>query len=69
MDTLGKQALVRDYKSGKNGYPVARWEQDNRLQAAVYMLAVREKLGLEPVGGVYVPLAAPKGKDSRAGCC
>jgi ATP-dependent helicase/DNAse subunit B len=67
VDIRGGEALVRDYKSGKNAYPVARWEQDNRLQAAIYMIAVREQLGLEPVGGVYVPLAAPKGKDKPRG--
>jgi ATP-dependent helicase/DNAse subunit B len=67
IDVRGGHALVRDYKSGKNAYPVGRWEKDNRLQAAVYMLAVREQLGLQPVGGVYVPLAAPKGKDSPRG--
>src|SRR5207248_3352264 len=57
VDVRGREALVRDYKSGKKAYPVARWEQDNRLQVALYMLAVRELLQLEPVAGVYVPLA------------
>ncbi|GAC1317424.1 MAG: hypothetical protein NVSMB25_05070 [Thermoleophilaceae bacterium] len=61
VDVRDKEAIVVDYKSGKNGYPVARWEPDNRLQVALYMLAVRELLGLEPVGGLYVPLADPKG--------
>jgi hypothetical protein len=32
------------------------------MQAALYMLAVRELRGLEPAGGVYVPLADRKGK-------
>jgi ATP-dependent helicase/DNAse subunit B len=62
VDALNGHALVRDYKSGRSAYPVAKWEEDNRLQVALYMLAVRELLGLEPVGGVYVPLADPKGK-------
>jgi PD-(D/E)XK nuclease superfamily len=30
------------------------------MQAALYMLAVRELRGLEPAGGVYVPLADRK---------
>jgi ATP-dependent helicase/DNAse subunit B len=60
VDTWDGYALVTDYKSGRKGYPVARWEQDRRMQAALYMLAVRELRGLEPAGGVYVPLADRK---------
>jgi ATP-dependent helicase/DNAse subunit B len=62
LDTWNGYALVTDYKSGRTGYPVARWEQDRRMQAALYMLAVRELRGLEPAGGVYVPLAHRKGQ-------
>ncbi len=57
VDTWDGHALVRDYKSGRSVYPVAEWEGKHRLQAAVYMIAVRELLGLRPAGGVYVPLA------------
>jgi hypothetical protein len=53
---------VRDYKSGRTAYEVAKWEKDNRLQVPLYMLAVRELLHLEPVGGVYVPLADKDGR-------
>jgi RecB family exonuclease len=60
VDTWNGYALVSDYKSGRKGYPVARWEQDRRMQAALYMLAVRELRGLEPAGAVYVPLADRK---------
>jgi ATP-dependent helicase/DNAse subunit B len=51
-------AIVRDYKSGgsRPEYPGARWSADRRLQVALYMLVVRELLGLEPVGGFYQPL-------------
>jgi ATP-dependent helicase/DNAse subunit B len=62
VDVHDGEAVVLDYKSGKRVYPVARWEHDNRLQVALYMLAVRELLGLDPVGGLYVPLA---GADAR----
>jgi PD-(D/E)XK nuclease superfamily protein len=49
---------VRDYKSG-SGRPEhqgARWQTDRRLQVALYMVAVRELLGLDPVAGLYQPL-------------
>jgi ATP-dependent helicase/DNAse subunit B len=62
IDRHGRAAVVHDYKSGKRAYPVARWADDNRLQVALYMLAVRELLDLDPVAGLYVPLA---GSDAR----
>ena len=57
----GNVALVRDYKNS-TGYPRATWAQDGHLQAALYAMATRELLGLEPVGAVYQPL---RGKDLR----
>jgi ATP-dependent helicase/DNAse subunit B len=64
LDRAGR-ALVRDYKSGRpgRGWPVARWRAEDQLQVALYMIAVRELLGREPVGGVYQPL---RGEDLRA---
>jgi RecB family exonuclease len=62
VDVRGGDAVVRDYKSGATVWPQARWEQDRRLQVALYMVAVRELLGLRPVGGFYVPLS---GKEPR----
>jgi ATP-dependent helicase/DNAse subunit B len=56
VDVRGGQAVVRDYKTGKTTFPVAKWEDRNRLQAALYMLAVRELMQLEPVAGLYVSL-------------
>jgi RecB family exonuclease len=62
VDVRDGQAVVRDYKSGRKVWPVARWEEDRRLQVALYMIAVRELLGLRPVAGFYVPLS---GQDGR----
>jgi ATP-dependent helicase/DNAse subunit B len=62
VDTWGEFALVRDYKSGKTVFPVADWEKKNRLQVAIYMLAVERLRNLKPAGGVYVPLG---GKERR----
>jgi PD-(D/E)XK nuclease superfamily len=58
-------AVVRDYKSGsaRPEHQGARWESDRQLQVALYMIAVRELLGLEPVAGFYQPLG---GGDLRA---
>lgn len=62
IDTWNGWALVRDYKSGRSVYKAAEWREKNRLQAALYMIAARELLGLRPAGGVYVPLA---GRERR----
>ncbi|HEY1356724.1 MAG TPA: PD-(D/E)XK nuclease family protein [Thermoleophilaceae bacterium] len=63
VDRCGEMAVVRDYKSSKSAgaYKVASWESENRFQAGLYMLVARERLGLEPVAGVYVAL----GSDDR----
>jgi ATP-dependent helicase/DNAse subunit B len=52
------RAIVRDYKSGgaRPAYQGARWALDRQLQVALYMLVVRELLGLNPVAGFYQPL-------------
>jgi len=60
VDEYDGMALVIDYKTGKkvDRYKVASWEQENRLQAALYMLVVERLLGLRPAGGVYVALGS-----------
>jgi ATP-dependent helicase/DNAse subunit B len=64
VDTSDGLALVVDYKSGRkvDSYKVASWEQENRFQAALYMLAVERLTGKRAVGGVYVALG---GDDRR----
>ena len=66
VDTDGHgHAVVRDYKSGarRQGWAAANWAAERQLQVALYMLVVRELVGLEPVGGFYQPL---RGDDLRA---
>jgi ATP-dependent helicase/DNAse subunit B len=60
----GQRAIVRDYKSGskRDEWHGARWRSDQQLQVALYMLAVRRLMGIEPVAGLYQPLG---GRDLR----
>ncbi len=60
----GRSAIVRDYKSGarRDEWHGSRWSTDDQLQVALYMLAVRQLLGLDPVAGLYQPLG---GNDLR----
>lgn len=55
VDVRGGRAIVRDYK-GRTVHPGARWAEDARIQAALYALAVREKLGYTIVGALYQPI-------------
>ena len=57
----GGEAIVRDYK-GASAYAGASWAEAGYVQVALYMLAARELLGLEPVGGLYQALWS---RDSR----
>jgi RecB family exonuclease len=65
VDPSGREAIVRDYKSGSTRpeRQGARWLVERQLQVALYMLAVRELLGLDPIAGLYQPLG---GRDLRA---
>jgi ATP-dependent helicase/DNAse subunit B len=65
VDALGERALVRDYKGGSGVFGLARWDDEHRLQLPLYMLAARELLGLDPAGGLYVPLTG-KGRPRGA---
>jgi hypothetical protein len=53
----GGEALLYDYK-GKTAYPQEKWVEEKRFQLAVYALAARRLLDLEPVGALYQPLGA-----------
>ena len=56
------EAIVYDYK-GRNAVESASWRKKRKYQIALYILAARDVLGLEPIGGLYQPLG---GKDQRA---
>ena len=54
-DRMGARGIVVDYKSGAASSASEIRERD-LLQLPLYMLVLRQQLGLEPVGGVYVPV-------------
>ncbi len=62
VDVGGEQAVVYDYK-GRSAPAGARWLTDGAFQVALYMRAVEQLLGDNPVGGFYQPLA---GRDIKA---
>ncbi len=49
-----------DYKSGKGAHSAAEIERELRLQIPLYMLVLRDLVGIEPLGGLYRPLAGER---------
>jgi ATP-dependent helicase/DNAse subunit B len=54
----GTRAVLRDYKTSRAVPGLTRMANEGKLQLQLYMLAARERLGLEPIGGLYQPLGA-----------
>jgi len=53
------EAVVIDYK-GASGSPKAKWVAERRIQLGLYLHAVREVLGLQPVAGLYQPIGGDR---------
>ena len=52
----GRQGLVYDYKTGAKVWAAARLAEEGKLQLQLYARAVRDRWGIEPVGGLYYQL-------------
>ena len=59
-DPFGARGIVQDYKSGKGAPSATAIDRDHRLQIPLYMLVLRDLVGIEPLGGVYRALAGPR---------
>jgi ATP-dependent helicase/DNAse subunit B len=57
--------LVQDYKLAANVPPARNLEREGKLQLQLYMLALRDLWGIEPLGGVYRPLGGRGPKERR----
>ncbi len=60
VDPFGARGAVLDYKSGKTAHSARQIESELRLQIPLYMLVLRDVVGLEPIGGLYRPLAGAR---------
>lgn len=54
-ESMSARGIVVDYKTG-NAPSAKQIRADGRLQIPLYLLVLRDQLGLEPIGGVYVPI-------------
>jgi ATP-dependent helicase/DNAse subunit B len=59
-DPMSARGMVVDYKSGKGAHSAREIASELRLQIPLYMLVLRDLVGLEPLGGVYRPLAGDR---------
>ncbi|MEP6893540.1 MAG: PD-(D/E)XK nuclease family protein [Gaiellaceae bacterium] len=64
QDPFGAEGIVQDYKSGKTAHSAVEIDREARLQIPLYMLVLRDLVGIEPLGGVYRALS---GKRLRRG--
>jgi len=55
-DPVSARGIIVDYKSGSAPSAV-QIHEEARLQVPLYLLVLRDQLGLEPMGGVYMPLS------------
>ncbi|HEY7603839.1 MAG TPA: PD-(D/E)XK nuclease family protein [Gaiellaceae bacterium] len=60
LDPFAARGIVWDYKSGKKAHTAAEIEKELRLQIPLYMLVLRDLVGVEPLGGLYRPLSGDR---------
>jgi ATP-dependent helicase/nuclease subunit B len=63
LDPFSARGIVQDYKSGKTAHSAAQIESELRLQIPLYMLVLRDLVGVEPLGGIYRALSGKR--DAR----
>ena len=57
VDPWSARGIVQDYKSGKGAHSARDIDRELRLQIPLYVLALRDLVGIEPLGGVYRALS------------
>ncbi|HYY64482.1 MAG TPA: PD-(D/E)XK nuclease family protein [Gaiellaceae bacterium] len=63
LDPFSARGIVQDYKSGKTAHSAAQIESELKLQIPLYMLVLRDLIGVEPLGGIYRALSGKR--DAR----
>jgi ATP-dependent helicase/nuclease subunit B len=61
VDPHSARGIVQDYKSGKGAFSARQIEDERRLQVPLYLLVLRDLVGIEPLGGVYRALSGARG--------
>jgi ATP-dependent helicase/DNAse subunit B len=61
IDPFSARGILQDYKSGKGAFSARQIDDERRLQIPLYMLVLRDLVGVEPLGGVYRALSGSRG--------
>ena len=60
VDPFSARGIVQDYKSGRTAHSAKQIDEELKLQIPLYMLVLRDLVGVEPLGGVYRALAGAR---------
>jgi PD-(D/E)XK nuclease superfamily len=60
VDPWSARGIVQDYKSGKGAHSARDIDRELRLQIPLYVLALRDLVGIEPLGGLYRALSGKR---------
>jgi ATP-dependent helicase/DNAse subunit B len=60
VDPFSARGIVQDYKSGRGAHSAKQIDEELKLQIPLYMLVLRDLVGIEPLGGVYRALAGAR---------
>ncbi|MDQ3890095.1 MAG: PD-(D/E)XK nuclease family protein, partial [Actinomycetota bacterium] len=60
VDPFSARGIVHDYKSGTTAHSASQIETEGLLQIPLYVLALRDLVGVEPLGGLYRALSGPR---------
>jgi ATP-dependent helicase/DNAse subunit B len=61
----GRSGIVYDYKTSSRVTPGAKLADAGKLQLQLYAQAIRDRWGIEPLGGLYYQLGGPKDPRPR----
>ena len=57
---MSPRGVLWDYKSGATVHSAAQLARQGKLQLPLYIMALRDLLGIEPIGGLYRALAGKR---------
>jgi ATP-dependent helicase/nuclease subunit B len=60
LDPFSARGIVQDYKSGRSAHSAKQIDEELKLQIPLYMLVLRDLVGIEPLGGVYRALGGAR---------
>jgi len=60
LDPFSARGIVQDYKSGRTAWSAAKIRSELKLQIPLYMLVLRDLVGVEPLGGLYRALSGER---------